>query len=283
MVAAGSDPATQPVNPPAVCGTCGTIFPSGFIAAGGSSFFLNSQAGPCPGCGSMGRLPDGVVDLTRPDVVAALRAMVQLGSIDNLRIMISLLSAASADELIAIRQALTTGTGQRSEDQVVHDVQRAAPRLVGVAGLIRNRDNRIELATWLTLLATIIPIVIAIKASHPEVSPPRQEQIIQCIAPAPKGIPTTPGHAGQRKRGRNDPGFAGTTRRAAGRAVHPAVVGETAGASVLLRRRTHPDQLLDRFGAANHRLDRVRQDQDARDCGDCQGRRGDGPLPARGP
>jgi hypothetical protein len=36
-------------------------------------------------------------------------------------------------------------------------------------------------------------------------------------------------------------------------------------------------------GAADHRLDRVRQDQDARDRGDGPGHGGDGPLPGRGP
>ena len=58
---------------------------------------------------------------------------------------------------------------------------------------------------------------------------------------------------------------------------------EAAGASVLLRRRAHPDQLLDRVRTADHRIDRVRQDQDARDRRDRPGRRGDGPLPAGGP
>ncbi len=77
----------------------------------------------------MGRLPDGVIDLSQPDVAAALRAMVALGSLDNLRSMISLLSAASTGELLAIRQALTAGIAERSADQVVHAVQRAAPRL----------------------------------------------------------------------------------------------------------------------------------------------------------
>jgi hypothetical protein len=205
MVTSTPAPSGQTVNVPAVCGTCGRIFPSGFTIAGGGSYHLsNNQAGPCPGCGGMGRIPDGVIDLNRPDVVAALQAMAELGSIHNLRRMIGLLSASSKDELLAVRQALTSGAAGRSEDQVVQDVQRAAPGLANAAGLIRNRDNRMELAVWLTLIAAIISIVIALKANHQEVTPPRQDQIIQVIVPTPSGIPATPNQAKRHRPGRNE-------------------------------------------------------------------------------
>ncbi len=204
MVTSSPDPDGQSVNLPAVCGACGTIFPSGFMIAGGPNYFSDVRAGPCPGCGGIGRVPEGMIDLRRPDVVAALRAMAELGSIGNLRRMVGLLSAASTDELLAIRQALTVGTAGRSEDQVVKDVQRAAPGLADVAGLIRDRDNRMELATWLTLLVAIVAIVIAVKTNHQEVTPPRQEQIIQVIVPAPSAIPTTPVQGGRHPPGRNE-------------------------------------------------------------------------------
>jgi hypothetical protein len=204
MVASTPAPDGQMVNLPAVCDVCGTIFPSGFTFAGGSHYFSGCQSGPCPGCGGMGQIPDGVIDLSRPDVVAALRAMVELGSIHNLRRMVGLLSAASKDELLAIRQALTVGTAGLSEDQVAQDVQRAAPRLAGAAGLIRNRDSRMELAAWLGLLAVIVSILIAVKANHQEVTPPRQEQIIQVIVPAPSALPATPVQARRHPPGRNE-------------------------------------------------------------------------------
>jgi hypothetical protein len=194
----------QTVNLPAVCGVCGTIFPSGFVISGGRNYFSGNTAGPCPGCGGIGRIPDGLIDLSRSDVVAALRAMGALGNIDNLRRMVGLLSAASMDELIAIRQALTVDTAGRSEDQVVQDVQRAAPRLASVPGLIRNRDSRMELVTWLMLLTAIIAIVIAVKSNHQEVTPSRQEQIIQVIVPSPSASPTARVQAGHHSPGRNE-------------------------------------------------------------------------------
>lgn len=197
-------PDGQPVNLLAVCDTCGTLFPSGFTISGGRHYLSGNLAGPCPGCGGMGRVPDGVVDLTRPDVVAALRAAADTDSMRSLRRTIALLSSASEDELLAIREVLTAGAAERSEEQVARDVQRAAPRLAGVAGLIRNRDNRMELAVWLTLLATIIPIVLAIRANHHEVTPARQEQIIQFIVPNPSAIPAAQVPAERHSAGRND-------------------------------------------------------------------------------
>jgi hypothetical protein len=206
MVTSIPAPNGQTVNLPAVCGTCGRVFPSGFTIAGGGSYHLsNNQAGPCPGCGGMGRIPDGVIDLNQPDVVAALRAMADLGSIHNLRRMIGLLPRLTTDELFAVRQTLTSGAAGRSEEQVVQDVQRAAPRLATAADLIRNRDNRMELAIWLTLIAAIIPIVIALKANHQEVTPPRQDQIIQVIVPTPSAIPATPSQTKRHRTGRNEP------------------------------------------------------------------------------
>jgi uncharacterized protein YecA (UPF0149 family) len=58
-----------------------------------------------------------------------------------------------------------------------------------------------ELATWLTLLVAIMSIVIAVKANHHEITPPRQEQIVQIIVPA---TPTTPVQAGRHRPGRNE-------------------------------------------------------------------------------
>jgi hypothetical protein len=204
MVTFTPAPDGQMVNMPAVCGACGTIFPSGFTIAGGAYYLSGNQAGPCPGCGGMGRIPDGVIDLTRPDVVAALRAMVDLGNLHHLRRMIGLLSAASKDELLAIRRALTIDAAERSEDQVVQDVQRAAPGLANAEGLIRNRDNRMELAAWLAVLASIVSIMIAVMTAHQEVTPPRQDQIIKVIIPAPSALPATPAQTRRHPPGRNE-------------------------------------------------------------------------------
>lgn len=198
-----SDPGELGVNLPAVCDACGAIFPSGFVVSGGGpNYFLDNKA-PCPRCPAWGRIPDGVIDLTRPDVAAALRAMTELGSIANLRSLVSLLSAASEHELFAIKRELVAVDLGRSEDQLAKDVQRAAPRLVGAASLIRNRDNRMELAAWLAVLLAIVSIVITIKAASQEVSPSRQDQIVQVIVPS-SVLPASPAQPKQHRPGRNE-------------------------------------------------------------------------------
>jgi hypothetical protein len=47
---------------PAVCDTCGTIFPSGIGMSGGSLTIVGSTAGPCPACGGRGSIPDGLYE-----------------------------------------------------------------------------------------------------------------------------------------------------------------------------------------------------------------------------
>jgi hypothetical protein len=47
---------------PAICDNCGAVFSSGVMGSDGASHitFANCTAGPCPRCGGMGHIPDGV-------------------------------------------------------------------------------------------------------------------------------------------------------------------------------------------------------------------------------
>jgi hypothetical protein len=52
------------VQAPAICDSCGAVFPSGFALGGGASaFFSGSKSGPCPRCGLMGSIPDGLYEV----------------------------------------------------------------------------------------------------------------------------------------------------------------------------------------------------------------------------
>lgn len=49
------------VSIPAVCDNCGRMFPSGLGMSGNARVFVyGSKSGPCPYCGSMGSIPDGL-------------------------------------------------------------------------------------------------------------------------------------------------------------------------------------------------------------------------------
>src|SRR5450830_1236996 len=46
---------------PAFCDTCGTVFGSGVVAdTATNTTFSGNRSGPCPKCGGMGHIPDGV-------------------------------------------------------------------------------------------------------------------------------------------------------------------------------------------------------------------------------
>ena len=46
---------------PAFCDTCGAVFTVGIVANGPNVFtFSGTRAGPCPSCGGMGHIPDGI-------------------------------------------------------------------------------------------------------------------------------------------------------------------------------------------------------------------------------
>lgn len=48
---------------PAVCDTCGTVFASGFaLGKGVSAVLRGNKSGPCPNCGGMGSVPDGIYE-----------------------------------------------------------------------------------------------------------------------------------------------------------------------------------------------------------------------------
>jgi hypothetical protein len=51
---------------PAVCDNCGTVFPSGYEFGPGVSgiYMEGNKSGPCPNCGEMGSVPDGLYDFT---------------------------------------------------------------------------------------------------------------------------------------------------------------------------------------------------------------------------
>ncbi len=54
----------MPIPAPAICDDCGTIFASGFVFDEGpsSGSFFGNKSGPCPNCGGMGSVPDGLYE-----------------------------------------------------------------------------------------------------------------------------------------------------------------------------------------------------------------------------
>ena len=104
---------------PAFCDTCGTVFPSGFNVENSTVTFASCTAGPCPVCGGMGRIPDGVFGFfgnTINILSAPTRTREELGRLANI-----------IEEARAKRQ-----TPQHVADQIRKEV----PKMASVADLL---------------------------------------------------------------------------------------------------------------------------------------------------
>lgn len=200
---------------PAICRSCGTIFPSAIGApVQGSNLVLQFSGmsfGPCPNCFAFaGKMPAESIDLSRPDVIAALQAPATL---PNLRKLVSVLAAASHEDWRVLQIALANSQG-RTADEVATEVERRIPGLHLVADWIRDRDNRVELATWLQVILAVLAILLTLQSSQQGgtsqqgVTPSQIEQIVHALAPDLSAQPHS-----EKRLGRNEPCHCGSGKK----------------------------------------------------------------------
>ena len=127
---------------PAVCDTCGMIFPSGFKAANATNItFSGCGSGPCPSCGGNGHIPDGVYNF-----------------IGN---TIQLLSgpARMISELERLAVALRKLRGEgASIQQVAQKISEEVPALSSLSDVLPKTRN--ELYAFIAIILTIITIIL---------------------------------------------------------------------------------------------------------------------------
>lgn len=125
---------------PAFCDTCGTVFNSGFFAENSSNIsFTDCQSGPCPSCGGIGHIPDGVFNF-----------------IGN---TIEILSAPerTISELMRFAQILREAKAKsETRDQVVDRVEKEIPSLSKLANLLP--ENRSELYGFLAVILAAVQL-----------------------------------------------------------------------------------------------------------------------------
>jgi uncharacterized protein YecA (UPF0149 family) len=180
-----TDPAKS-IPLPAVCSTCGAIFPSAIEVPNGVSNirmrFKEAKFGPCLHClahgrHSYGEIPAEWIDLSRPDVAAALSAPT---SASNFRTLAGVLASASREELSALRDALANTEGM-SAGEVADSIERAVPRNGGLADWLRQRENRLELQGYIAIIIAFIGVLLMVYAIVNGVTAGQIEQLIRAV------------------------------------------------------------------------------------------------------
>lgn len=119
---------------PAFCDNCGTVFNSGFFVENSHAInFAGNRSGPCPKCGGMGHVPDGVFNF-----------------IGN---TIEILSAPERThaELMRLAEILKQAKDRtETKEQVAERIEKEVPGLAKLASLLPS--NRGELYGFLGLV-----------------------------------------------------------------------------------------------------------------------------------
>jgi hypothetical protein len=132
---------------PAICRTCGTVFPSGIVADNSRDImFTGCTAGPCPKCGGTGEVPDGVYDFVG----------------EAMRVVAAPSCSRERLERIAAILAQARQAGAPAA-QVVDALKLEAPELSDLARRILVPRTRAELAGFLVVLLMVVQIYLMAK------------------------------------------------------------------------------------------------------------------------
>jgi len=156
---------------PAICDRCGGIFGSeGFIGGNNAKniTITGVKVGPCPKCGGMGSIPDGVYDI-QDDMLKVIKA--------------SGASPETLQGLIGLLEALRRG--EASSSQVMDRVEQEAPAL---APTVRKALSKSDPATWIAVLIAIIALYLQATAAQP----PSADEVAESIREKPTPTYTVP-------------------------------------------------------------------------------------------
>jgi hypothetical protein len=185
---------------PAFCDKCGAIFDSGiFVENSYNVSFSGSGAGPCPRCGGMGHIPDGVYNFigNTIEVVAA--------------------PTRTVDELTRLAEILRESQARKeSPEKVASRIKQEVPGFSGLADLLPQ--NRTEFLSYLMILLAIIQLVLQAITTNQTTQNITINQVIQQVTvqpptPARKINPSINTRNTRKAVGRNDPCVCGSGKK----------------------------------------------------------------------
>lgn len=169
---------------PAFCDTCGTVFNSGIFVENSTNIsFAGNSSGPCPSCGGMGHIPDGVFNFIG-NTIEILSAPER--TIRELTNLAKILQEAKANS--------------ETREQVVSRIEKELPSLSGLTKLLP--ENKSELYGFIALVLAAAQLFSQ--------APPAQNsttinvtQVIQQVITEPSVVKASPAHP-KKKVGRNE-------------------------------------------------------------------------------
>jgi uncharacterized protein YecA (UPF0149 family) len=170
---------------PAVCRQCNTFFPSGINVISESASFSGNIVGPCPKCGGMGQVPDGVFRLTLETIQILAAPNSTICELEKLRL---LLEAAKSSHV--------------TQSEIVKSIESEVPIFDSLKYLLPQ--NRAELYAFLALVLATIQLMV--QQSPTPQSPPIQvtnTQVFNFITEKEKASPLRERRVSS-KVGRND-------------------------------------------------------------------------------
>ena len=128
---------------PAVCDNCRTIFPSGFEVSNSTNIsFSGCGAGPCPVCGGMGHIPDGVYNFLG-NTIEFLSGPSR--------------SIAELERLAALLERAKTSNA--TSQAVAKEIDESIPELSSIKDWLPK--NRSELYAFIALLLSALSLMIS--------------------------------------------------------------------------------------------------------------------------
>jgi len=178
---------------PAFCDSCGTAFPSGiFVENTLNASFANCRAAPCPACGGIGHVPDGVFNFVG-NTIEILSAPER--TVRELRDLADLIRSASE------RRA--------APEEVAEQIRAKLPGFRRLADLLPT--NRGELYGFLALVLAAVQLMSAPSGTTNNIT---VNQVVEQACPAAKAPATSaPSRRPSNKQGRNEPCACGSGKK----------------------------------------------------------------------
>jgi hypothetical protein len=167
-----------------VCGKCNTFFPSGINVISESARFSGNISGPCPKCGGMGQVPDGLFRLTSETIQILTAPHSTMYELERLRL---LLESAKLSHV--------------TRSEIVKQIESEVPVFDSLKNLLPQ--NRADLYAFLAVVLAVIQLMVQQLSTPQSPIQVTNTQVFNVLIEKERASPLPKQHVSS-KVGRND-------------------------------------------------------------------------------